>query len=420
MRTRRGAHARARRARGALSPVARDATLHERAPESYTSLSLPDAAGALFAAVGADGHGVIADAQGRFFAVDAYGAVTPVPALPRAGARAVRGAVERGVGELLALTDDGALGALGGWVQAVPLPPFLRAARARISLGDSAIWATPAGLFASVGDAWLRLDRGGAAVTDITALLPLGGDGEALDLWALRADGALLRVRRRGEAVTWSDALPGVQGPVRAVALHRNARYVSRAEDLLRVTPEGALERVRIPGKVRGPAVMVSAGPWLWLAWTDEVEAAVARFDGDEVVEVLGRGGPLRAPRLAVDPARGDIALLTDGASATHLVAEATVRTTGLTDGATVTSPSLTLRVEPPAPWRVEAVDIALDGTRVASDDVAPFSWSEGGARTFVDLAFGEHVVTLTTRYRGAAAARPRSAFATPLRSGGR
>lgn len=401
----------------ALSPTARDATLRERAPESYTSLALPDAAGTLFAAVGPDGHGVIADAQGRFFAVDAYGAVTAVPALPQATGRSVRGAVERASGELLALTDDGALGALGGWVQTVPLPAFLRAARARISLGDSAIWATPTGLFASVGDTWLRLDRSGAAVTDITALLPLGGDGDVLDLWALRADGALLRVRRRGEAVTWSDALPGVPGPVRAIALHGDHRYISRDEDLLRVTQGGALERVRIPGKVRGPSVMVSAGAWLWLVWTDEVEAAVARWDGDGVVEVLGRGGPLRAPRLAVDSARGDIALLTDGASATHLVAEATVRTTGLTDGATVTSPSLRLRVEPPAPWRVEGVDIALDGTRVASDDAAPFSWSESGARTFADLAFGDHVLTLTTRYRGAAATRTaiRFRYASPL-----
>jgi hypothetical protein len=396
-----------------------DVALVERAPEVFSPLPLPTDVAECFAWVAPDGDALLAARDGRLFAADGYGVLRSVPAGPEVtGAFTVRAIVERGPGDPLAVTDGDALAARDGWAQRVFLPTMLRGARDRGRWSDAALWATPTGVYFTDGPQWLRLDRGGAPVTDVRAVLPLDARDGLREAWALRGD-TLEAVSLRGRAVTWAPPVPGLAlGPVRAIALHRGSRYIARSTDLLRLTPDGAVERVRAPGFFAGPAAMASAGPWLWMVWSGDAEAAVARYDGDGVFEVLGRGGPLRAPRISADSTRGDIAVVTDGATALRVEVAAAVRLRGFAEGAVLTSPRLALTAEPPAPWRVESVDFSVDGVRVASATAAPFVWGDGVAtRELPDLAFGAHVVAVNVRYRGAPATRLTRSFtyASPI-----
>ncbi len=407
-----------------LRPANVDVRLVERAPVSFAALAVPMGVDRAFASVGAEGDALLVAGDGRFFAVDAYGALAPLSRLPGDTSTidgAVTALLQRAPGEALVTGPSGGLRLHDGWVEGAGLPPLLARAVARCGWAGEALWATPEGVFTSQGTGWLRLDRDGMPVTDARALLAVGDGREA---WVLGSGGALrrLRVDGSGEAPTvrWSDPVPGLRlDSVKSIAAHRGSRYIARQSDLVRVTAAGALERVRIPGMYAGPFAMVSAGPWLWMAWDGETEAAVARFDGDHTVEVLGRGGPWLAPALAVDPLRGDVAVVTDGAAATRVVVASAVTVVGLVDGETVLAPSVSVLAQPPSPSLVEGVDFSLDGVRVTSVAAAPYAWGpDGQARRNLDpLAFGPHEVTIAVRYRGAAPVREtrRFVYASPL-----
>lgn len=403
-------------------PANVDPRVVERAPSTFAALALPGDVGRSFAWVGADGEALVVARDGRFFRVDAYGTPALVARIPGeapvAADAPVAGLLERSPGEVLALVPSGALRLYGGWVERVAFPPLLAAATARCAWGDESLWATPAGVYTTHGTSWLRLDREGAPVTDATQVLPARASAGAREAWVLGSGGALRKLRvesaAAGVAVRWSDPVPGLLlDRVRAVAVHNGARYVSRSGDLLRVTADGALQRVRIPGIYAGPFAMASAGPWLWMVWEGNTDAALARFDGADRLEVLGRGGPWEAPALSAGGPGGGVAVITDGATATRVVVEPAVRVLGLREGEAVVRPRVSLWVEPPSPSLVEAVEFSLDGARVSAATAAPFAWGEAGAteRELSTLEFGDHQVTVNVRYRGAAPLRVTRGF---------
>ena len=170
-------------------------------------------------------------------------------------------------------------------------------------------------MYTTQGARWLRLDRGGAAVTDATAVVAAPMQGATRDAWVLRASGELLRLRvtpGTGDAVevVWSEPAPGLPlGRVKAIAAYGAHRYLARDDDMLRVDAMGVAERIRVPGMSAGPVGFALGGRWLWIAWGGAAMSAVGRFDGTRV-EVVGRG--LFAPtlRLAANRATGDVALL--------------------------------------------------------------------------------------------------------------
>ena len=407
-----------------LRPANVDARLVERAPVAFDALALPSDVGRVFASVDDDGDPLLVAADGRFFAVDAYGALSPLSRLPgeAAGADApVTAMIERSPGETIAIVPSGALWYRGGWVERVELGSLLAGATARCAWGAETLWATGAGVYTTQGAGWLRLDREGAPVTNVTAMIPGPGGREA---WVLGSDGALRRLRLGGTdgapTVQWSDPVPGLLlDRVKSVAVHQGARYVARTGDLLRVTSDGTVQRIRIPGTFAGPYAMVSAGPWLWLAWDGDTDAAVGRFDGDHTLEMIGRGGPWRSPALAVDRSHGDVAVVTEGATATRVVVASFMVVTGITDGETVTAPGVDVRVDPASPSLVAGVDFSLDGVRVTSVAAAPYVWGPDGTprRDLVNLAFGEHTVTVAVRYRDGSILREarRFSYASPL-----
>lgn len=393
-----------------VRPTNVDATLTERAPARFDALTVPSDAMSLTPWMGVEGDGLLVAQDGRFFSVDSYAAVTPVermPDEPRAmGESPVAAVIERAPGEPIATVPAGGLAYHGGFVRRAELPMILSQARARAPWGPETLWATPTGVYMTSGDAWLRLDRGGAAVTDVVAFASGPADAHVRDAWALRASGELLRLRVEPTAtsalqVTWSDPVPGITWTgVRATASLGAVRYAGRADDLVRVTATGAFERLRIPGVYAGPDALVTSGRWLWMAWSGMTDSMVARTDGS-TVEVLARGVGWERPRLAVD---GDTALVTDGARAWSLVVSSRPRVAGFADGESVARSQLALRVYPPLPSAVAAVEFRMDGQSLGRVTAAPYGWGDGGAATrdFPTLGFGEHAVTVLVSYRGA------------------
>lgn len=396
-----------------VRPTNVDATLVERAPARFDALTLPGDVTALAPWVGVEGDGLLVSSDARFFSVDAYDVVTPVERMPDEprgdGDAPVTAVVERAPGEPIATVPSGGLAYTGGFVRRSTLPSLLARARARVAWGPETLWATPTGVYMTSGAQWLRLDRNGVAVTDVVAFATGPVDAHLRDAWALREGGELVRLRveptdTEALRVTWSDPVPGVAwSGVRATASLGAVRYAARADDLVRVTAAGAFERLRIPGATAGPDALVAAGSWLWMAWSDLADGVLARTDG-ATVEVLARGVAWQHPRLAVDATRAEVALVTDGARAWSVVVDARPRVVGFTDGETVTRTQLSLRVFPPLPSAVSAVEFRMDGASLGRVTAAPFGWGEGGAasREFPTLAFGDHAVTMLISYRGA------------------
>ncbi len=396
-----------------LEPLNVDPPLVERSPASFAPVELPMGVRPALPWVTAGGRGYVVSAEGRFFTVDAYGVATELERLSGdvAGMREspANAVAELSAGELTALVPDGAIVVREGTFRRASLPPLLANAKAVTRWSGESLWATGAGLYTTLGARWLRLDRAGAPVTDAVALLEGPASGATREAWVLRVYGSLHRLRvTTGDAavdVVWSDPVVGLElNDVRAIAALGGARYIARGADLLRVTATGAVERVRIAGMVQGPTALVTASRWLWMVWPGGAESVVARFDGARV-EALARGLFSTSARVAVDGARGDVALLVDGARVRRLVAEAAPMVTGFADGAVVTEPRLALQIDPPTPAAVSEVSFSLDGTRIERVLTPPFRWGDGGAalyRSFPMLEFGAHTVEAVVSYTGA------------------
>lgn len=400
-----------------------DVALVERAPSTLAAVALPTGAEPAFPWVDASGRGYLATRDGRFFVVDAYGVAAPVERRvgdPRGAMESPPNAVvELTADEPTALVPDGALVVREGNTQRAQLPQLLANARATTRWGDEALWATAAGVFTTQGSRWLRLDRAGMPLTDVTAVVAGPTRGATRDAWALRATGELLRLRvtpGTGDAleVVWSDPAPGLPtGNVRAIAAFGGHRYLARTLDLLRVNPEGAIERVRVPGMETGPVAFATSTRWLWIAWGGNAQSAVGRFDGTRL-EVVGRGLFAETVRLAASRATGDVALLVAGTRVRRIVTEAAPQVLGFADGAAVTEARLPFQVFPPTPAEVSSVAFSLDGLALERVTAAPFRWGVGGAelfRSLPTLRFGEHTVEAVISYNGADDLRVRRSF---------
>jgi hypothetical protein len=186
--------------------------------------------------------------------------------------------------------------------------------------------------------------------------------------------------------------------------MYNGQRYMAREGDLLRVSNDGALTRVRMPGMYAGPVALASAGPWLWMVWSGDTSSAIGRYRAsDNTLEVLGRGINVMTARLAADGARGDVALLVDGSRVRRVVTDAAPAVLGFAEGVVVTEPTLALWVEPPVPSAVRTVEFRLDGMRVEQVMSAPYTWGTNGySRMFPSLSFGEHTVEVVVTYNGA------------------
>ena len=350
-----------------LEPRNVDITLTERAPSSFAPVALPMGVRPALPWVTASGRGYVVTTEGRFFTVDAYGNGTELERL----AGDVRGMMESPPnaffeltpGEPTAFVPDGAVVVREGTFRRASLPPLLANAKALTRWNGESLWATGAGLYTTLGARWLRLDRNGAPVTDAVALLAGPSSGPTREAWVLRASGALERLRvtpRDAMAVdvVWSDPVVGLDlFDVRAVGSLRGQRYIARGRDLLRVTTTGSVERLRVPGVMEGPSVIVSTPRWLWMVWPGDTESLLARFDGERF-EVLARGLFAATTRLAVDGARGDSALVIDGTRVRRLVTEAAPMVTGFADGVVVTEPRLAFQVDPPSPAAVRLTSV--------------------------------------------------------------
>lgn len=400
----------------------------ERAPAAFSNFALP--AGAELAGVwmGSEGQSLAVARDGRFFALDQQGGLRALERLPNEpammGDAPVSAVFERGPDEPVAVVPSGGLVLRGGWVRRDPVLPLLRDARSYARWGDATLMTTPTGVYTTVGSQWLRLDRMGAAITDAVAVAPGPVSEAEREAYVLRSGGELMRLRVRPRAgaapeVLWSQPIPGLDtSMVRATASLGGARYIARPGDLLRVTAAGVLERVRIAGVYAGPKALASAGPWLWMVYEGEAESMVARTDGAQV-EVLARGTRWQAPRMVIDRTLGNHAMIFEGARAYRVLVEPSLGFSGLGEGAVVTEPRATLQVVPPSPSMVEAVSWRLDGRVLVELTAAPWGLGEMGAATreFQNLAFGEHALSVTVRYRGAEALTRtrRFTYASPL-----
>lgn len=398
-----------------------DLALVERAPANFSRVSLPAGTQPVFPWVDREGRGYVACLDGRFYTVDAYGRATEIERLADDRAAPTdsppNAFVELTAGEPTALVPGGALVIRDGTYRHAALPTLLANARAVTRWNGESLWATSTGLYSTLGPRWLRLDRAGAPVTDITALVAGPAVGDTREAWVLRADHSLhrLRVTARGEGadVVWSDPVPGLDlGAVRTIGALGAHRYIARELDLLRVDARGFVERARVPGMHAGPVALTTASRWLWLAWTTEGESAIARFDGERV-EVLARGLTATSVRLAADGTRGDAALVVADGVVHRLVADVSPMVTGFANGVVVTEARLALQVDPPAPAAVTNVTFLLDGLRVEQVRTPPYRWGEGGAlyRAFPTLTFGPHTVEAVVTYDGAPELRVERTF---------
>jgi hypothetical protein len=452
-------------------PTNTDARLTDRVPAFLGPLGLPSGVEPAAVWVSPEGEGLVAARDGRLLAVDVYGEARALERLPGdrvgEGEAPATAVVERAAGVPLVLVPGGGLVVEDGWLRRAELPSLLRGARAMTAWGAEALWATAAGLYTTQGDRWYQLEREGAALTDVVALVAGPSDDARREAWVLRADGALyrLRVTVTGTSLTvlWSDPVVGLApGRVSAIARLGDDRYFSRAGDLLRVTPAGAVSRVRIPGEYRGPSALTAAGPWLWAVWDlGERGVDVGRIDARNNLEMVARGvmpfgGAITETQrvsLAVDPTRGDTAYLALTAEVTgapaagdagrgdaaasdaavdappagdatpardaapagdvgvtrqtvalRVVVEPRVALVGFADGQRVTEARLPLRAAPPEPGAVESVTWLVDEMRAEELTAPPFGWGPQG-RLYRDLPmldFGEHTVEVVVRYRGA------------------
>lgn len=413
-----------------------DAVLTERLPISLGPVRLPNEGDVVAAWVAPEGDAVIATRDGALFAVDVYGAVREierVPGDPRGpGDAPVSLVAERDATTPVLYTPAGGIVVRDGWAMRAELPAILRGARARARWGAETLWATAAGIFTTDGPRWLTIDRADAPVTDVVAFAPGGVSPTQREAWVLRAGGALeaLRITSAGgtTAVRWTTPVAGLDlGSARAIATFGDARYIARRDDLLRVSPAGFVERLRVPGEYSGPIALAAAGPWLWAAWDNgELGVDLGRIDAVGGVEILARGvmpfardvTGVQAVHIAADAERGATAVVTlraevpagDGGAAreevraVRIVVDARVALAGVAEGTAVTFARLPLRALPPRADAVEAVDFALDGTRVETVTAPPFGWGGGGrlVRDLPTLDFGDHTLGVTVRYRGA------------------
>lgn len=427
-----------------------DLTLTERVPASLTPVVLPNNDPVVAQWVSPEGDAVLATRGGALHGVDVYGAVREIERIP--GDPALPGDVpvglitERDPQTPLLLTPSGGLLVQDGWAQRAQLPAILRGARAHARWGAEALWATGSALYATDGPRWLQIDRGERPVTDVVAMVSGAITDGAREAWVLREGGALetLRVTAVGDSrsARWNEPLPGFTvGTVRAIAALGDARYLSRRDDILRVRASGLVERLRVPGELGGPLALTPAGPWLWAAWDNGSEGVnLGRINPAGSIEMIARGvqpfarrvGALTV-RLAADAERGETAVLTLRAMVTpedggapaeavrtlRVVVLPRVALGGVAEGGAVTFARVPLRALPPRPDAVEAVDFALDGTRIETVTTAPFAWGGSGRllRDLPTLEFGPHTVAVTVRYRGADALRRerRFSYLSPL-----
>ncbi len=392
-------------------PTNVDVALDERTPAAFHDVALPTGVTPLLPWVIAAGRGYVISTTGRVFTVDAYGAALELERLagesatPReAPANAV---TELTDGEPTVLTRDGAIVVRAGTFRRAALPTLLADARVVARWSNESLWATGAGLYSTLGARWLRLDRAGAPVTDVTAIAVGPTTGTTREAWVLRQGGALHRIRMTARSdgaadVVWSDPVVGLDpGPVRAIASLGTSRLMARADDLLRVDERGRLERLRVPGVFTGPSALVPAGRAVWIFWRGGAESVLGRFDGERLT-VYARGLPGDDLRVAADGAQGNTVLLVGNGRVRRLVTEPTVLVTGFADGTVTTEPRLAFQVDPPVPATVTDVTFLLDDVPVERVMAAPFRWGAGGAlyRAMPTLPFGPHTVVANVSYR--------------------
>jgi hypothetical protein len=393
-------------------PTNIDAVLVERAPASFTTVTLPEGVEPFAPWVNADGRGFVVSTDSRLFAINGSGIATELERV----AGDMRGPMESPPNALIestsiepmALLPDGALTVREGRVRRASLPTLLRNATTVIRWGSESLWATREGLYTTQGPRWLRIDRGGSPVTDITTLVTGATTSSRREVWVLRSNGDLLNLSvqiQTGDTVaaTWSDPVNDYAvGTVRAIGSLGTDRYIARSNDLLRVSADGQLGRIRFPGMFAGPTALVRTNTWLWILWGGESESAIGRYDGT-TLEVFARGVYAMGGRIAVDP-RGDSALIAHNRRLRRLVADAAPVVIGFADGASVTESRLALQIDPPSPESVSRVVFRLDGDTLEEVTTAPYRWGVGGDlyRALPGLTFREHAVTATIQYRGA------------------
>lgn len=382
--------------RSAVSPEARRPVVAER-------VALPAGSQATAVWVGPRGEGLVALRDGRVLSVDARGRVRALDRFPGDAPSPddapIASFAARRAASPLALVPDGALLVDRGMVRRAPLPAFLRSARAFSSLGAEALWATPAGLYASQGDTWLAIDL--AAPQDVLELVPFG----ARDAWVLVGpELRRLRVDKGTPArVTWLDATPGVDvGRVRSIArVDADRGVIASAEGVTLVGPSAV--RVFHGEPNDGvPDVVGGGGGWAWVGWAGQL----LRTDGERWESLVGQvpfGAGSRA-RIAVDDASGAVALVLDAIGGVlRVVAEETMRSSGVSGGDVVLDTRLELEALPPLREAPDAIDFVLDGVTLATRKEAPWGWARDGARArdLPALAFGAHRVDVIGRFRG-------------------
>ena len=373
-----------------IVPVRRPALVAERVP-------LPAGASATAVTL-LRGGGLIALRDGRMLAVDSRGVVSPVDRVPgearEDGDAPVSAFAERGPDAALALVPKGALLVERGLVRRVPLPPFLRQARAYGSGQGEVLWATSEGVYASHKGKWLSVENAAGPLRDVRDITSFLGSS-----WLCTGSELLrFRVDDYGEPahVTFLEPAPGASlGAVHAVArMSEGMGAALTARGVAVLAQEHVTTFVGASGD-GSPRALGAGGGFAWIGWGDQL----LRTDGERW-EALASGVALdEGAEIAVDAEDGSRALVLDAhGSVIRVVAEETLRASGFADGAKVIDSRLELEALPPRDASPAKLAFTLDGEAVATRDAPPWGWGKDGARArdLSNLRFGPHEVALT------------------------
>lgn len=381
-----------------------DSSIHPktRAPLVAERLALPAQAVAVH--ITRQGEGLIALTDGRIMAVSVAGRVSPVDPVPGYAGRAGVFAFADASGEApIALSETATLRIEHGVFHDDASAWKIRGARAYAARGASdEMWATGAGLFTTWGDGVVELQPLSGPLRDVEQIVPF-----VHDAW-IRTGPRLLRVRLdRGldgaAQVVWVDPAPGVQlGGVRAIArIDATRGAIASERGLTIVSPDSVRTFHGEPGE-GVPDALGGGGGYAWVGWDGEI----LRTDGSGWEALLAGVALGPRSRIAVDEGTGASALVLDGAGRViRVVAEDALRTSGITDGASVLDTRLELEVVVTSGAPPRRVEFLVDGKLLAARAAAPWGWGTDGARVLdvSTITFGSHRIEVRASYDGRA-----------------
>ncbi len=395
-----------------------DSPIHAttRMPLVAERLPLPGVAVAIH--VTPQGEGLIALSDGRILSVSVAGQVGPVDPVPgevrREGTFAF---ADVSATTSMAIAETGVMRIEHGLLNDDARARGMHGARVYGWRGaHDAIWATTGGLFSTWGDQVVEVQSASGSIRGVAQIVPFLGD-----TW-IRTGPRVQRLKlaRAGDGsprVTWLDAAPGTQlGAVRSIArLDATHGVVASDRGVTLVSSDAILTFHGEPGE-GAPDALGGGGGWAWVGW----DGAILRTDG-RVWEALVSGVALGPnARIAVDEGTGASALVLDGAGrVVRVVAEDALRTSGVTDGASVFDTRLELEVVPGSGRPPRSVSFLVDGSPLGTRTAAPWGWGDDGARLLdVDrLSFGAHRFDVTATYEGGVTRRRsiRIEYGSPL-----